>query len=237
MATGAAAHSRWVCPLPRNPGVGLKSYPCGDSGDNTQNPLVIAPGPLTVVWEEAVYHRAAPARIALSLDGSDTGFEECVLVDHIPHNELGRPVLGIPATYTKSRLTINIPDVACERCTLQLTSMMSDSAHGVRDHCAMDSPERNESIPACPIYHSCATVRITGAKPRNSTDACPATQPADWPFASLPPGVYANAADTGRWNGQGYLLDAPAAYRDPVGVCAVRTMPLWVARILDRLPH
>lgn len=229
----ASAHSRWVCPRPRNPGVGLKAYPCGDS-DHSQEPLTIAPGPFTVVWEEAVYHRAAPARIALSLDGTDAGFEQCVLLDHIPHNEGGRPVMGLSSTYVRSRLTINIPDVACERCTLQLTSAMSDSVHGVKDHCAMDSPERNASIPPCSIYHSCATVRITGSAPRNST-ACPATQPADWPFGSLPPGVYGNAADTARWSGDGLLLDAPAAYRVQTGACAVRTMPLWLARLLGRI--
>jgi hypothetical protein len=142
LVTLVAAHSRLVCPPPRDASIGLKTYPCGTPNDGKQSSFEVHPGSFTVVFEEGVTHygeRAsialgvegteatpgAPARLALSLDGADVGFETCVLADHIPHNERSVAVAGLPFTYTQSRVTVIMPDVACERCVLQLTSMVS----------------------------------------------------------------------------------------------------------------
>ena len=55
LAACGAAHSRWVCPPPRDASVGLKTGPCGgDAGAHAAPPMPLQPGPLTVVWEEAV---------------------------------------------------------------------------------------------------------------------------------------------------------------------------------------
>ena len=232
VVASAAAHSRLVCPPPRNSGVGLKSYPCGSALDGQQPAFSVAPGPFTVVWEEAVAHRGAPARLALSLDGSDDGFELCTLLDHIPHREGGTPLMGLSFTYTQTRLTVNIPDVSCERCTLQLTSMMSDALHGVPagTRCVTRGPDTapgaaaaNTSLLACPTYHSCATLRITGRTPRGNY-SCPA-QPQDWPYAAQTPAVYDSAADSAEYNRAGWLLSAPAAYRTPAGHCQLAGRP------------
>jgi len=225
LAPGASAHSRWVCPPPRDPGVGLKSYPCGGSppsSSHSQPPFALSPGPNTLVFEEAVPHYAAPSRIALSLDGADAGFESCVLLDHIPHHEHGLPVMGVPATYTRSRITVVVPDVACARCTLQLTSMMTDGVHGVPagSLCATRGPDTaagaaaaNASIPLCPTYHSCATVSIAGRAPRNQT-AC-AAQPASWPYRDKTPSVYGSQDDTAQWSLGGWVRHLPLSDKSP----------------------
>ena len=75
----ASGHQRLVCPPPRSPGVGLKTYPCGNDGDASQPAFVLQPGPNTIVWEEAVAHWHSPTRFALSQDGADLGFETYVL--------------------------------------------------------------------------------------------------------------------------------------------------------------
>jgi hypothetical protein len=66
----------------------------------------------------------APTRIALSRDGED--IYDCVLLDHIPANPASRPSFGQDSTYTQYRITIMIPDVQCERCSLQLVNPMTD---------------------------------------------------------------------------------------------------------------
>ena len=225
----AAAHSRWVCPPPRDASVGLKSGPCGGAADSGMPPMVLQPGPMTVVWEEAVGHAGAPARIALSLDGTDDGTEQCVLLDHIPHNDAPAvpPVPGLEGSYMRSRLTLRIPDVRCARCTLQLITSMTDAVHGVPPgtRCALrgaDTPPgaaaANATLPPCPAYHSCAPVAINGTGPARGARACSA-QPADWPYRDRTPSVYDSAADTATWSRQGWLLDAPLAYRAPAGPC------------------
>jgi len=178
-------------------------------------------------------HFGSPTRFSLSVDGSDAGFESCVLLDHVPHREVGMrhmPILGMPSTYTRSMVTLDIPDVACERCVLQLTSMMSDGLHGIPagtscvtrgPDTAPGSPAANASLVECPTYHSCAAVSISGSTPR-SKFTCP-QQPADWPYRNLPPAVYLAQADTAGdsgYDGQGWLLAAPERYREPAGPCA-----------------
>ena len=92
-----SGHARLVCPPPRSPDTGAKSWPCGHPDDLSIEPLRLEPGPNTIVWEESVYHFAAPARLALSSpkagdeasDDKPGVFEKCVLLDHIPHGDVG----------------------------------------------------------------------------------------------------------------------------------------------------
>jgi hypothetical protein len=238
----ACAHSRWVCPAPADASIGLKLAPCGGSGAaaalHTQRvAFTAAPGPLTVVWEEGVPHGGAPARIALALEDTPAGWARaCVLLDHIPHRDapLGAPpvVPGVPGSYTRSRLTLTLPDVRCERCVLQLVTAMTDAAHGVPHgaRCALrpfgaagnDAEDEARTLPLCPAYFSCATIAINGTAANtaaNVSAACGAL-PADWPHARAAANVYGSAADVGRWSRAGWLLDAPPAYRAPAGPCA-----------------
>lgn len=126
----ASAHSRWSCPEPRSPSTSIKDGPCGDETTNnfivsSEDMMEIRPGPLRVVFEESIYHTGAPFRISLSADGTDS--EACTLLDHIPHNDLAvRPNFRDESTYTQYAVTIDIPDVNCERCSLHLSNPMTD---------------------------------------------------------------------------------------------------------------
>ena len=85
-------HARLVCPPPRSPDTGAKFGPCGHEDDPTMEAFALEPGLQTIVWEESIYHFAAPARLALSYGGDDAdSFEGCVLLDHIPHGDTGLP--------------------------------------------------------------------------------------------------------------------------------------------------
>ena len=87
-------------------------------------------------------------------------FESCILLDHIPHDEYSTPTFEDESTWHRSSITVFIvsrklsfvvtytlfilmfinftrcfpllqPDVKCERCHLQLITVMSDEGHGV----------------------------------------------------------------------------------------------------------
>ena len=118
------AHSRWKCPNPRSPQTGIKSGPCGDETNDFSGDIgvEIKPGLLRIVFEESVHHTGAPFRISLSQDGSDD--DSCVLLDHIPHKDCCRPNLVDETTYTPYIITVNIPNIICEKCSLHLSNPM-----------------------------------------------------------------------------------------------------------------
>jgi hypothetical protein len=127
---GVAGHSRFFCPAARNPSTGLKTGPCGVAGDDgaayyaATEAITIAPGPLTIVWQESIAHTGAPWRFSLSGDGND--LEECTLLDHVPHSPYSTPTFADESTWPLYNLTIVIPDVSCEKCSLHLVNPMTD---------------------------------------------------------------------------------------------------------------
>lgn len=58
------------------------------------------------------------------MDASETA--RIVLLDHIPHNEQSFPTAGDESTYVEYKMSVNIPDVNCEQCVLQLLYVMTD---------------------------------------------------------------------------------------------------------------
>ena len=75
----------------------------------------VAPGQLTVEWEETGNHIGAPFSIALSCN-DDTQYYDGILVAHLPHYDVGLK------TY---RTTIDIPDIDAD-CSLLLFNPMTD---------------------------------------------------------------------------------------------------------------
>jgi len=218
--TQIRAHARLVCPPPRNPDVGAKLGPCGHPDDLSIEPLELKPGLNTIVFEEAVYHYAAPVRLALSSgqlveDAPGTSdFESCVLLDHVPHGDAGLPKnmsLLDPSTFVKYAISVIIPDVMCERCQLQLISAMTDFIHGVPEgtDCALagETLATSGDKRACPaVYHSCAPVTIKGAADVSSTPLSCGMAATDltleWPFNNKQQvGVYTFEGDPGNWTG------------------------------------
>jgi hypothetical protein len=230
------SHSRWKCPKPRSPDTGIKGGPCGafdtDKMSNVST-IVIKPGPLVVQWEESITHTGAPFRIALSSDGRDTDSSvssSCVLLDHIPHNKKSDPVFARESTYTVYTLTIDIPDVKCDRCSLHLVNPMTDKidADGAPEGKGCTDPKGT----CFSVYHSCTIpLKITGSIPRAKYQ-CPNQNPSDWPttwigdngvnVTATTRGVYRR--ESGTWK-NGFLMDVPGRYRRFLDVNRLKCTP------------
>lgn len=176
-ATSVLGHSRWGCPTPRSANTDIKTGPCGsDNGDFTGDVFEISPGPMTVIIEESIAHNGAPWRISLSEDGNDDS--SCVLLDHIPHNAESAPTFSDESTWTKYKITIDIPDVSCEKCSLHMANPMTDKIGdaGSQTGVGCTDPGTCDSV-----YHSCSlSLKINGTTPRDQYE-CPGQLPEDWP--------------------------------------------------------
>ena len=217
-------HIRWECPAPRNPDTGIKSGPCGEETDQfaASAAYTIAPGPFTVQWEESITHVGAPFYIALTQDGRDTDtlfLKPCILLDHIPHNDLTNPNFVNESTFELYSLTIEIPDVSCERCSLHIVNPMTDKIgdRGAPNGVGCTYPGFCGGVD---VYHSCTVpIRINGTIPRRNY-ICPNVNPSDWPNSWK--GDNGKAVNTtkrleyrresGTWK-DSFLMDVPERYR------------------------
>lgn len=216
-----SAHSRWSCPTPRNQDTGITVGPCGDETNDffAEDPIMeIPPGPMLVEWEEAISHDGSPFRIALSHDGTDDDSPACILLDHIPHNDGLSPNIDDESTYTKYSMVINIPDVACERCSLHLANPRTADEGTLASPTGAGCTDPNGSCKT--VYHSCTIpFKITGSVQRSSFE-CPNQNPSDWPTQWIGDnGAAVNAGtigvyrrEAGQWS-DSFLLDVPARYR------------------------
>lgn len=220
------AHSRFSCPPARSSDTGVKSGPCGlQFGDFSGVPMSVSPGPFTVVFEESVSHTGSPWRFSLSGDGDDS--TACIILDHVPHDDSSQPSINVESTYTIYHITIEIPDVNCQSCSLHLSNPMTDKigADGAPGGSGCTDPGSCFSV-----YHSCTTpLRITGSVPR-ADYSCPTAPPADWPQQWRSPDggtVVADAynlyrRESATWS-NGWLVDAPAKFRDTAAGACVAT--------------
>jgi len=235
------AHGRWKCPAPRDANdengnhitfdnTGNKYAACGPQSGKWGFGTVatLQPGWNTLVWEESINHAGSPFRLAI-LDETETA--RIILLDHIPHNDAATPVIDLEATYTPYKLSVNIPDVKCAKCSLQLLYVMTDKSV----KCGVDTCFYNPADAACKgstdpnaatcagapnsnvcvqenecfsNYHSCADVKITGTQPLSAFALN--SQPANWPYASLPIQYYGN--EIGTWSKEGWLAGIPSNF-------------------------
>ena len=216
------AHSRWGCPQPRDPDPGIKDGPCGTISTLSsmmvmnETIMVLQPGPMLVRWEEAVSHTGSPFRISLSGDHNDS--EACVLLDHIPHNDDSDPNSNVESTYTNYSMIIDVPNVACERCSFHLANPMTDK-EGLKGN--PTGKGCTDPLGDClVVYHSCTIpFRINGTIPRVEYQ-CPNRNPIDWPTAWIGDyGITVNASqmgvyrrESGTWTNS-FLTNVPPRYR------------------------
>ena len=222
LAQRVAGHARLECPPPLSGKTGEKGGPCDIATDDRSVPAFSLKANTlnTITWLESIAHPGAPSRFALSregssLDESEAGFESCILLDHVPHDVLSRPNFRDQSTWHRSSITLWIPDIQCERCYLQLISVMSDAAHGVSSDkkCAYQGALANDEslgYPGCPaVYHSCSPVSIDGTIPRNDIDTCNTTEfeeKLEWPLTPrdnpdlYQHSVYFNRGDVGLYS-------------------------------------
>lgn len=86
-------------------------------------PTILINSGVTLTWEESISHAGSPFRIAI-LDEKEVA--RIVLLDHIPHNDESSPAPYVESTYTPYKISVKIPDVNCEKCSLQLLYVMTD---------------------------------------------------------------------------------------------------------------
>ncbi len=135
VGASAEAHLELLSPVSRYGGNVLKVGPCGmPGGERSSNVLEVESGAtIAVSWNEYVDH-PGHFRIAFDADGDDdfadplclsgcfgrepeieTYSDESVLLDGIPDTAGGT-----------SRVQVTLPNIECERCTLQVIQVMYD---------------------------------------------------------------------------------------------------------------
>jgi len=203
-----SSHTRLECPPSRSKETGAKFGPCDAPDDLSLPPYPLHPGFNTITWLESLGHPGAPARFALSLEGVDDGFESCVLLDHVPHDERSSPDFGDPLTFHRSSITLFLPDIYCERCHLQLITFMTDEYHGVPvdEECAYKGAQMagtvdGDMLDCKVVYHSCAPISIDGTIPRDEYQCSleEFERELGWPFVENrpPSSIYYYRGDPG----------------------------------------
>ncbi|GFR67499.1 hypothetical protein ElyMa_001999000, partial [Elysia marginata] len=205
------AHVRLVCPQPtssdsnRESNLYMMSTVCPNEEDATITDL--EPGLFTVHFEETKFIKGSPFRIVLidnkgnkdiafNSDNKTESLEEesksCLLLDHIPHNDHAiisdvclkkgnEYPLGICAE-SSYYITVRIPDVSCEDCSLVVQQVDVPTKNAV-----CDLNQGNSTVGNCYLFSSCARVRIrpTDEGKGNDLSACEnylENIPGDWPY-------------------------------------------------------
>jgi hypothetical protein len=147
-APSASAHLGLTSPVSRyGPNV-LKQGPCGVlGGERSDNVTVFEPGQTILVrWEEYVNH-PGHYRIAFDPDGDDDFVDpasmdefysnDTVLLDGIEDHAGDDPYYEV---------SVQLPNIECERCTLQVIQLMYDKPPYV--------------VPGNDIYYQCADLAL-----------------------------------------------------------------------------
>ncbi len=144
----ASAHLGLTLPVSRyGPNV-LKQGPCGVlNGERSENVTVFEPGQTILVrWEEYVNH-PGHFRVAFDADGDDDFVDpasmnerygnDSVLLDGIEDQATNDPYYEV---------SVQLPNIECERCTLQVIQVMYDKPPYV--------------VPGNDIYYQCADLAL-----------------------------------------------------------------------------
>merc|ERR1719203_823179 len=171
MTRPSTAHMKFVYPPPREDKANIKAGPCGDSDFSIGEVTELAPNSVVrLEIIETIYHSGAPYRIALSGVSNDS-YSDCILLNHVPqHTSNAKATLFID---------LEIPDVDCSECALQIISFMTDK---IDEGATCEYLPDGQSGTCFSNYHSCANVAIAGATPRDQLDC---QQPADWPYTDV----------------------------------------------------
>lgn len=148
LPSAALAHLSLTAPVSRYGPEVLKTGPCGVSdGERTANLTYFEPGEtIEVRWDEYVQH-PGHYRIAFDPDGVDDFVDPASMTD-LYSNEA---VLldGIEDRGERQyAVTVTLPDVSCDNCTLQVIQVMYDKPP--------------YTTPGNDIYYQCADLVLTG---------------------------------------------------------------------------
>lgn len=178
------AHVQWIYPAPR-PSTDVKTFPCGGNAEWNNGPITrLAVGINEVIFDEFICHSGDMVRIALSMD-NDTGYDQTVLLDRLPHNDL----CGTSSDNDFMAVNITLPNVDCiqNECSLQIIQVMASKFKG--DTCKNPSGIAEQCGQYGRMYYSCARVEIAGdasSLPMSLNDYYGSEVPVDyeWPLVS-----------------------------------------------------
>ena len=191
LASPARAHLHLVEPAARDGGEELKDGPCGQTG-SVRGAFVTtfeAGQTIEIVIDEYIDH-PSHYRVAFDVDGDDD-FEDPVCLENCETNGGPDPVFapGDPdvvlvdfiadAGTREQRFTVTLPDVVCDRCTLQVIQVMYD--------------KRPYTIGGNDNYYQCADLVLV---PRAGSDAGVA------PGEDAGPTIDAGTSDAGTSDGR-----------------------------------
>ena len=92
------------------------------------------------------------------------------------------------STIGRYQIVVDIPDVDCEKCVLQLITPSTDKLSATMDSCVYDPLLTNDAAdagnnPRCySTYHSCADISIKSSGNGGTLTPEKCTEPSDWPF-------------------------------------------------------
>jgi hypothetical protein len=240
-------HARWKCPKARDfnspngahisfDNTGNKVGPCGPYSGvkywGLGGVTKLNPGLMTFIWEESISHKGSPFRLAI-LDENEKMV--ALLLDHIPHWDNSHPNMMNESSYVPYKITVNIPDINCTQCSLQLLYIMTDKTTFCNiENCTYYSENSAcsghiDDTPQCfgapnsdkclnpntcfSNYHSCTDIRING---KLSLKDYYGDEPNNWPYSKLKKNVYRK--ESANWE-NGWLLNIPKDFTTPVGIC------------------
>jgi len=174
--TTVSAHVRWVYPVPR-PASDVKEFPCGANAagweDDGASPVtILKPGMNEVIFDEFVCHTGDMVRIALSHGGNDDRYDDYVLLDRLPHNDLC-------STSVQRHMAVNITlpantnEIDCSStglgCSLQIIQVMTSKFKGSTCNNPSQIPEQCGGYGR--MYFSCARIQILDENNDNSSSS------------------------------------------------------------------
>jgi hypothetical protein len=261
----AGAHIDLLSPVPREhgpsrePNSNVKQGPCGQElNGRTDAVTVFEPGAtVAVTWVETTNHRSY-YRIAFDADGDDafptfagTGRGAEGIDPSGPCPVDGQVILAYDMDDRSGgshTLEVRLPDVECERCTLQVVQFMYDTTRPYYFQCADvalrrsrspdDSALDAEALEAEALDGGALDAGARGAAPSDaatgassSPRAAPGCSSQIAPSDPAPPGANAGseddvaapagAAPSAAAAGAGSSLDAPTAQRSDGGGCSL----------------
>jgi len=158
---GASAHLGLTSPTSRYGPDVLKTGPCGTSGgQRTGNVTTYEPGEtIEVSWEEYIDH-PGHYRIAFDEDGDDDFVDPSTMMELYSNDAVLLDGIADQGAAERDYLvTVTLPDVTCDNCTLQVIQVMYDKPP--------------YTTPGNDIYYQCADLVLrTGSPPTDGgTDA------------------------------------------------------------------
>lgn len=252
----AGAHIDLLSPEPREhgpsrePNSNVKQGPCGQEiNGRTEEVAVFEPGAtVAVTWVETTNHRSY-YRIAFDADGDDafptfagTGRGAEGIDPSGPCPVDGQVVLAYDMDDRSGgshTLEVRLPDVECERCTLQVVQFMYDTARPYYFQCAdialrrAGSPEGGalEADALDAGARDAAAPSDAAPAPSSSPRAAPGCSSQIAPSAPAPPSATADGEDDdtapavpappAAAGGAGPSVVAPTAHRSDGGGCSL----------------